>query len=360
MRQSSSSIAPASLRPGARCFWAPAVCLALVLPTWVSAQEGAASQPARSDPAIGAASQPAGASSQPAAAASQPASPPVDDTPPKPVPTSAKAPAKKESVAQPQSAPSPAVWRTDVTAAGVTNRPGASETSSVLPQGAILLQTGLDLSSSGALSGNQFSETRSATLPDFTARIGVLDFLEVRAGAKYVIETQMQDGASTAELTGYRVGTHIGLLEESMWLPAAALSLGLDIPLPSFAYDAIGGEARLAWSKGLFDVMGVGGNFAGGWDGASKAPFLAYTLNATGSLSDTVTPFIEVFGDYLMVPGSLPTVWVDGGVQWALTDWLALDAAIGINVYGAGLSYFTSVGASFLIPGHLMIFGGRK
>lgn len=332
------------------------LALAFMLSSSVNAQENSAS----SQPA-GAASQPAalqsGAASQPAAAASQPAAP---STPVPPAANATETETATSSRPANDSVPSPAAWRTEVTAASVTNRPGASETSSVLPQGAILLQTGLDLASSGALSGNQFSETRSATLPDFTARIGVLDFLEVRAGAKYQIETQMQTGETSAALSGYRVGTHIGLLEEGDWLPAAALSLGLDIPLPSFAYDEIGGEARLAWSKGLFDVMGIAGNFAGGWDGATKAPFLAYTLNATGALSDTVTPFIEVFGDYVAAPGNLPTVWIDGGVQWSLTDWLALDAAVGINVYGAGLSYYTSVGASFLIPGHLMIFGGRQ
>ena len=178
---------------------------------------------------------------------------------------------------------------------------------------------------------------------------------------KYVLSTDILNSQTSQGLEGYRLGVHLGVVEESTFIPAMALSLGVDVPLPSFAYDQIGGEARLAMSKGLFDAVGLAANAAAWWDGLSGGtPYVAWTFAVSGALSSSVSPFIETFGSYRPLDGTPPEIWVDGGAQFAATDWLALDAAIGIAAFGAGLSYYTSVGASFLIPGHLMIFGGDQ
>ncbi|MCP4501537.1 MAG: hypothetical protein GY822_16385 [Deltaproteobacteria bacterium] len=251
------------------------------------------------------------------------------------LPPAAGCPAKKEE------APPPS-------AQDYSSRPGASETTAVLPHGVMLIQTGVAFSSQ--LSGVEGRSTdNTLAVPEAQLRFGIFDWMEARFSTGYqVTQGSTADAAPVGSISGAATGVHIRVLDEGEYWPALALSGDLHLPTATLAIRDVEADVRLSFSKSFFDVVGVGSTLQAGWH--SSLPTLDYTLAATMNLGDGVVTFIEVFGHYDAMPLALPSVWFDIGGSLAISNSVALDVYVGVNAMGQPSSYFLATGVSVLLP----------
>jgi|GEM_PF-1958053 len=307
-------------------------------------------------------SQPAYPSSQPALPSSQPAYPSSQPALPSSQPAfPSSQPASTASADNPLRQPLPPIEECAPTsttnddegastadrpaAQSYTNRPGASDTTAVLPHGALLLQAGFTFSSSLSTSDTRPTD-HSLTVPDLVLRAGLFDWVEMRFGTAMSVA---HDGDTvTSGIGGAMTGLHVRVLDEDEFLPAIAATFEMHLPVATLLFQDTEADARLNISKTLFDVVGVGSTLSAGWH--DQAPVLAYTLAGSMDIGGGVIPFLEVFGSYTPEPSALPDLWVDGGVSIAITDAFALDASAGINAAGEPSSFFVAAGVSALLP----------
>lgn len=223
----------------------------------------------------------------------------------------------------------------------VTDRPDQTESSLVVPEGSVQLETGWTWSDDGAATVSEG--------PGTLARIGIHDRFELRLGWGGWVDEGGPGGrgAGDAELGG-----KIHLAAEAGRRPETALLFGVSVPVGDdrFTSDRYDPAFRFSFSHSLRGDLGLGYNVGVEWaseraGGATLTRSSAiYTVALGFPLSGPWSGFVEVFGSEPLEGGGAAAHAVDGGVTRLLGPDLQLDLALGTRIQGDAPDGFVGIG----------------
>lgn len=245
----------------------------------------------------------------------------------------------------------------------VTDRPDQTESTGVVAPGFVQLELGWTVSDAS----DDLSETRTHTLPEALARIGVLPGLELRIALPgwSSVETGI-DGADlqTDGFGDASLGLKWGLTAGRGTVPAVALLAGATLPTgeEGFSSERVDPSMRVALSSDLADRLSLGWNLGwarmteqlpgpedGGLVSDAQTDFF-YTLSLGIGLADRLGLYLESFG-FLGVEEVRPSRHsVDGGFTLLVADNLQLDLRAGAGLDEHADDWFLGAGLSVRLP----------
>ncbi len=225
----------------------------------------------------------------------------------------------------------------------VTDRPDATESSSVVEPGYIQAELGWLYTKEGDLKAHH--------IPQTLFRIGVLERVELRLGWSGYQNTISGDGASN--WGDFELGAKVYLVEERRVRPEIALMGGVSIPSGSdgVSRNEIDPSFRFAFSHTLSEIFSLGYNLGAEWateDDSTESSFV-YTAALGMGLSEKLGSYIEFFGDIGMSASGVAHSF-DGGFTYLLRENLQLDLFAGVGLSDDAEDWFTGSGVSFRFP----------
>lgn len=222
----------------------------------------------------------------------------------------------------------------------VTDRPDATESSSVVQSGQVQLELGWLYTESG--------DQRTHELPQTLVRIGVIDRVELRIGWDGYVEARSFDGVDGAG--DGELGTKIYLSPENGAFPESALLAAVSIPWgdQELTSDEVDPAFRFAFSHTLPYGLSLGYNLGAEWateDDSTLSSFV-YTVALGFGLTDSLGGYIEFFGDVgLSAAGD--THSFDGGLTYLISDDFQLDVLAGVGISDNADDWFAGAGVSY-------------
>lgn len=228
-----------------------------------------------------------------------------------------------------------------------TDRPDATEASSVVPKGTLQIETGGFYES---YEENNFKAARTAY--NFTLlRYGLLENLELRLGWNYEHIGFSLNGQKLPEslngLSPLLAGMKVSIAEEKNGMPEIALIGHIFLPFSAssdFKPQTTGADFRFSLSHTLSEKSSIGYNIGAQWGNDNPEIAYIYTVAYGYSLSDKFGFYLELYGDFLE-NSSANHLWDAGFTYLALPN-LQFDIYAGTSItngqdilLGAGLSY---------------------
>ena len=217
----------------------------------------------------------------------------------------------------------------------ITDRPDATESPSVVPQGALQIETGALFTSFE----EDVLQTQTQTLTYNTTllRYGLLDNLELRLGWNVVEQSNKTtgDGLATIE-SGFSpllFGMKVNIAQEKGWLPTIGLVGHLFLPFTAsedFKPQHTSIDFRFAFDHTLSDSSSIAYNLGAQWEADSLGAAYIYTLAYGYSITDSFGFYAELYGD-LPEKNRSNHYW-DAGVTYLILPNLQLDATIGTSI----------------------------
>ena len=234
----------------------------------------------------------------------------------------------------------------------VTDRPDATESSISVRPGWVQLEAGFGINQINY----EDSDSRSTlwAVPNFLARIGIVDQLELRIGTALAIDKTSgipgEEDSSQTGLDNLTIGAKYAFIkDESAPLQAAVIVEtrptwpDLDLTGGGFNFGFIG-----LVSYDFENGMGLGLNTGYKRDGVADTNNLWYTLALAVPVSGPVGAFIEIFGEENFNDfGFNP--YLDGGFTYLVNPTCQLDLSGGVslsNPEGVSSDFFVALGIS--------------
>lgn len=229
----------------------------------------------------------------------------------------------------------------------ITDRPDATEASSVVGKGVLQIETGGLYEAFEDNNIKQESYTYNTTL----VRYGIIDNLELRLGWDFVEGVTKLNGTKLDNVTsGFSpllLGMKLAIAEEKNGWPEIAL-IGHVFPIFSASTDyrpeTTGVDFRFSLSHSLSEKSSIGYNIGAEWDNDSPEAAAIYTLAYGYSITDKLGAYAELYGD-LPEDSSANHYW-DAGFTYLVSNDLQFDAYVGTSItkgqdllLGLGLSY---------------------
>ena len=215
----------------------------------------------------------------------------------------------------------------------ITDRPDATEAPSVVPKGALQIETGALFTSFE----EDVLQTQTLTYNTTLLRFGVLDNLELRLGWNVV---EQSNKASTEQqavihtgLSPLLFGMKVNIAQEKGWLPTIGLIGHLFLPFTAsedFKPQHTSIDFRFAFDHTLSDTSSIAYNVGAQWDADSLGAAYIYTLAYGYSITDSVGFYAELYGD-LPEKNRSNHYW-DAGITYLILPNLQLDATIGTSI----------------------------
>lgn len=227
----------------------------------------------------------------------------------------------------------------------VTDRPDATESSSVVEPGYYQIEAGW------IYADNDGTGVDVHTLPQTLFRMGIVDRLELRLGWDGYID----EGSGGASGVGDgELGTKIYLLEAEGNIPETALLASISIPVGDreFTTDEVDPGFRFAMAYDLSGKTSFGTNLGAEWETDASDSTLSsfiYTAALGYDVTEVVGAYIEIFGDAGM-SASGDSHSVDGGFTFLLAENFQLDALGGVGISSDADDWFVGAGASLRLP----------
>jgi len=229
----------------------------------------------------------------------------------------------------------------------VTDRPDATEASSVVGKGTLQIETGgfYESFEKGGV------KLESYTYNTALVRYGILDNLELRLGWDFTEGIAKVQGNRLDNVTsGFSpllLGVKVAITEEKGLLPEIAL-IGHIFPVFTASQDyrpeTTGIDFRFSLSHTLSENSSLAYNIGGQWGNDSPEASAIYTLAYGYSITDKFGAYAELYGD-LPEDSSANHYW-DAGITYLVSNDLQLDSYIGTSItegqdilLGIGLSY---------------------
>ncbi|KXK53031.1 MAG: transporter [Chlorobi bacterium] len=240
-----------------------------------------------------------------------------------------------------------------------TDRPDQTESSWVIPKGFLQIETGLSIGrhTPPQISGQAALTLQNLNLASTLVRVGVLERLELRLEGGYRVERSEATQSvgpieesvveSLEGMDAVAVGVKVGIAEEDGPLPETSLILHTTLPVGDspFGPSYVLPDFRFTLSHSLGKSLSLGYNIGAEWGDAGNPPDGIYTLVVGSDLAETIGGFVELFGT--LSPGGPPQHTLDGGLTWAASDDVQLDASAGIGLTESVEDFFASAGVSF-------------
>ncbi|MFT4901477.1 MAG: hypothetical protein ACI81V_000750 [Lentimonas sp.] len=228
----------------------------------------------------------------------------------------------------------------------VTDRPDATESSSVIAPNFFQLEVGVtSFEDSAGISGVESMGT--------LLRVGVIENLELRLGWGGYLESNPVTGANDAML-----GIKYYLVAESGIRPEMALLLHTSLPVGDNALtsDAFDPDFLLSCSHTLSDRFSFGYNVGAQLESSqdesgheSTASSALYSAALGYSINERMGAFIELFGAAGFSSDESPAS-IDGGLTWLINDDMQLDCYAGVGLNGDADEWFFGLGYSIRWP----------
>jgi len=227
-----------------------------------------------------------------------------------------------------------------------TDRPDQTESSALVPKGAIQLETGYFLQKAK----EEGVPVKTHAYPTALLRVGLLDWMELRVMSA-LRDSVVENGTNPTSrgLSPLNVGLKFKLWEEQGIRPEAALIVRAALPVGSRAYrpENPEPEIRLAFTNAISEKVDVAYNLTHSW--VEGDPRRGYTLAMSGEVADRVTIFGEVFGQ--KQKGARAEHQADVGILYLLLPNLQLDLSAGTGLNKAAPDFFLTTGVSVRLPG---------
>ncbi len=231
-----------------------------------------------------------------------------------------------------------------------TDRPGQSNSPTVVAPGSIQLEGGLTFERE-TNSGDP--NTNTLIVPSALLRVGVLSFLEARVFADgFIYEDRKHDNdrSSGSDLT---LAARARLFDQKGIRPATALDFDLSIPTGSDAVTSDGvdpsGTILLDWNLserfGALVNLGLGSTSLGKGD-SRRAFQVEPTFSLNTSITERAGAFIEYYAT-ISDEGVADEHGLDGGFTWLVNDDLQLDLSAGAGLNHAAPDFYVAMGASW-------------
>ena len=240
-----------------------------------------------------------------------------------------------------------------------TDRPGVGDAASVVPQGALQVELGLQFKNDET----NFISDKEYQLPQALVRYGVLDFLELRLRGQLthrVIDvtnvTLAENRSTDTGFDGFMLGAKLQLLKNDGARPAVALQADFQLPVgdETLKPDNVLPKLRLNFKNDLNDAFSLHYNLGVEWeeefDPTTKEEsdqFGLYTLGLLYKINEDFGVFAEAFGE--LHEDDMQQSF-DLGMGYRLAPNLQLDAYGGFALSEEAPDYFISAGVSFRLP----------
>lgn len=242
-----------------------------------------------------------------------------------------------------------------------TDRPGYSDTASLVPRGHVQLETGYF---NYTYDQEHHSETQNFTTPNTSLRIGLLDDFELRVkwggysttetkepsttkAGRPITDHQHEDGA-----TDMSVGFKSPILKHTDDNHLPNISIVPSMSLPTGTDNKTSGDVdptfEAAWNYPVTDKLTIYGVGTVASISDSDGRFCQSSASAAVSyaLTDKLSFFFEYFGIYPNSPHSDCQHNINGGPVILITDNIQLDFGIGMGLNEESPDFFTNVGIS--------------
>lgn len=241
------------------------------------------------------------------------------------------------------------------------DRPGFSETTSIVPSLHLQLETGYTFT----FRNRDGVETQRNNAPEILARFGVLDdCLEVRISTAGYVWSRTDDGtgtgfASSEGWSDFALGVKWKVADQDGWLPRIALdaTTTLGVGSDNISSQMVEPILKFIWSYDLGLSFGddwkgvtVGGNANVAWTSTSGQRFTQGQGSVFLSVPtfDRASAFVEYFVLGPNIKGGDAAHYVDFGGAYLLTDVLQLDGRVGFGLNKEADNFFVGFGLSFL------------
>lgn len=222
------------------------------------------------------------------------------------------------------------------------DRPGVSTGPSVVGQGVIQLEQGIQYDGDGGAGTFTFSNT--------LLRYGLFDAMELRLGGDaflYRPETQLK--GYKAAFSGLSLGTKIKCFEGKGAIPAVSVLADFAIPYTAsegFNTDHLAPSLYLLFENPVNDWFSIGYNVGAEWDGTLPEPTAFAALCFGFSPTDRLGCFVESY-NYFHSLGNIYAM--DFGFNWMVSRKVQLDLAANMDLRNPAQCWSISCGVAWQI-----------
>lgn len=228
----------------------------------------------------------------------------------------------------------------------VTDRPDQTEAPSLVPQGALQIETGFVYEKDFQQNVSHTNIAYNTTL----VKYGVNEYFELRLISEYLGERAKINETSVSRAEGLSplsIGAKIKLADENGIWPQVALIGHISLKSGSHefmpAYTA--SDFRFTMAHTLSDRFALSYNIGAEWDGQSAEATFLYTLSLGYAITDQLGVFIE---SYSFFPEeSKADNRADAGVTYKFSPRLQWDISGGVGLSDTAPDSFLSTGVSF-------------
>ena len=222
------------------------------------------------------------------------------------------------------------------------DRPGASTGPSVVGQGVIQLEQGIQYDGDGGAGTFTFSNT--------LLRYGLFPNMELRLGGDAFL--YQEDGAAQGfkpAFSGLSVGTKIKCFEGQGAVPAVSVLADFAVPYTAsngFNVDHLAPSLYLLFENPVNDWLSVGYNLGAEWDGTlpNATTFAAVYLGFTAT--EKLGCFVESY-NYFNKLGNIYAM--DIGLNWMVSRQVQLDLAANMDLRNPAQCWAISCGVAWQI-----------
>ena len=222
------------------------------------------------------------------------------------------------------------------------DRPGASTGPSVVGQGVIQLEQGIQYDGDGGAGTFTFSNT--------LLRYGLFDAMEIRLGGDgFMYRPEGQLKGYKPAFSGLSIGTKIKCFEGQGAIPAVSVLADFAVPCTAskgFNTDHLAPSLYLLFENPVNDWLSVGYNLGAEWDGnlPNATTFAAVCLGFTAT--ENLGCFIESYNYF----GAFGNVYaMDFGFNWMVGRKVQLDLAANMDLRNPAQCWSISCGIAWQI-----------
>ena len=219
------------------------------------------------------------------------------------------------------------------------DRPGASTGPSVVSQGVIQWEQGVQYDGDGAKGAFTFSNT--------LLRYGLFDGVELRLSGDAFVYPNLNRWAGA--FSGVGIGAKIRCFEGQGSIPAVSVLADFQLPgtgSNGFAAEHFTPSLYLLFENALSDKLSLGYNVGAEWDGFTPSPVTFLAVGLGYSVTDDLGCFVESY-NYLVEGGN--AYCADFGFNYMVSRKVQVDVAANLDLLDPSHCWAVSFGVAWQI-----------
>jgi len=226
----------------------------------------------------------------------------------------------------------------------ITDRPDATESSSVVDKGTVQLETGFLFA----------DDSTEESLESFGSlvRIGFAEKWEARIAWSGYIDFDSKSFGGSDGIGDAAIGFKYFIQPEQGFQPMTALILHINTPIgdDAFSTDAFDPSFLVAFSHTLSETSSLGYNLGASLESSAQASVekttlasIDYSITYGFSVSESIGSYLEIFGSQGLSSPESP-INIDGGFTYLLDDDTQFDLFAGVGINDEAPDWFIGIG----------------